>query len=149
MPTVNAPYLSLSSLPPHRTLYLSVSRCSHHPTTASHINPSKLDMSQSTSGSSLELLINAALQDYTKKAEIELDDHPLFKQLEKCNSVDSISSILQEQIDRFHEFRGKDGKITKSLTSTIHVLYTLSTSTTLSEAISLVCPKSLIVIFSS
>jgi hypothetical protein len=105
-------------------------------------------MSQSTSGSSLELLFKAALQDYTRKAEIELDNHPLFKQLEKCDSVDSISSILQEQIDRFHEFRGKDGKITKSLTSTIHVLFALSTSTTLSEAISLVCAKSLIVIFS-
>jgi hypothetical protein len=81
------------------------------------------------------------LQDYAKKTGTKLDDHPLAKQLENCDSADAISSVLQEKARRFHEFRGEDGKIVISLKSAIHILYTLSTSTTLGEGIGIVCPK--------
>jgi fungal STAND N-terminal Goodbye domain len=97
---------------------------------------SMTDMSQSST--SFRPLFNAALQDYAKKTGTKLDDHPLAKQLENCDSVDSISSVLQEQAQRFYEFRGEDGKIMTSLKAAVQVLYTLSTSTVLGEGIGIV-----------
>ena len=87
---------------------------------------------------SLLLLYNSALQDYTTQTGTNLVDHPFAKQLEKCESVESISTLLQESARRFHEPRKEDGKITKSLKCAVHVLHTLSTSTVLSEGIGLV-----------
>ena len=88
------------------------------------------------------LLYNSALQDYTIQTGTNLIDHPFAKQLEKCESVDSISSLLQENVQRFRKFRGEDGKITNSLKCAVHVLHTLSTSTVLGEGVGLVRPKS-------
>jgi hypothetical protein len=97
------------------------------------------DMSQAFAHStSFRPLFNAALQDYAKKTGTKLDDHALAKQLEICDSVDSISSVLQEQAQRFYEFRGEDGKIMTSLKAAVQVLYTLSTSTILGEGIGIV-----------
>jgi hypothetical protein len=104
-------------------------------------------MSQSTPSSSFQSLFNSALQDYADQTGIKLNDHSLTKQLENCDSIDAISSILQEHARRFYEFRGEDGKIMKSLESVINVLYTLSTSTVLGEGIGIVCPKLLIFFF--
>ena len=87
------------------------------------------------------LLYNSALQDYTTQTGTNLIDHPFAKQLEKCESVDSISSLLQQNVQRFREFRGEDGKITKSLTCAVHVLHTLSTSTVLGDGVGLVRSK--------
>jgi len=95
-------------------------------------------MSQLSSSLSFQPLFNAALQDYANQTGTRLDEHPIAKQLQNCDSVESISSLLQEQPRRFREFRGEDGKIMKSLKSVIHVLYTLSTSTALGEGIGLV-----------
>jgi hypothetical protein len=95
-----------------------------------------------TSSLPFQLLFNAALQDYANQTGIKLDEHPLAQQLDDCDSVDSITSVLQEHARKFHEFRGEDGKIMKSLKCAVHVLYTLSTSTALGEGIGLVCRKS-------
>jgi len=100
-------------------------------------------MSLSPSASFL-LLYNSALQDYTTQTGTNLVDHPFAKQLENCESVDSISSLLQENVQRFHEFRREDGKITKSLKCAVHVLHTLSTGTVLGEGIGLVCPHAVL-----
>jgi hypothetical protein len=93
---------------------------------------------------SFQDLFNAALQDYEIQTGTVLFDHPFAKQLEECNSVDAITAILQEQAQIFRKFRGDDGKIMKSLKSSINVLYTLSNSTVLGQGISLVCSKLLI-----
>ena len=98
------------------------------------------DMSFPPSASFL-LLYNSALQDYTTQTGTNLINHPFAKQLDKCESVDDISSLLQENVQRFHEFRGENGKISKSLKCAVHVLHTLSTSTVLGEGVGLVRPK--------
>ena len=100
------------------------------------------EMSHTSSSSHFELLFNAALQDYANQTGTKLDEHPLAQQLDNCDSEDSITSVLQEHARKFHEFRGEDGKIMKSLKCAVHVLYTLSTSTALGEGIGLVCRKS-------
>ena len=106
----------------------------------SHHISSISDMSQpsSSSSSSFQGLFNAALQDYENQTKTKLVQHPLAKKLEACDSVDSITAIFQEQAQIFGGFRGDDGKIMKSLRSSVDVLYTLSNSTILGEVIGLV-----------
>jgi hypothetical protein len=96
-------------------------------------------MSQPSSTSSFEDLFNAALQNYENQTGTRLDDHPLAKQLGACDSVDSITAVLQEQAQIFRKFRGDDGKLMKSLKSSVDVLHTLSISDVLGEG--LVHPK--------
>ena len=96
------------------------------------------DMSQLPSSSSFQGLFNAALQDFENQTKTELVEHPLAKKLEACDSVDSITAILQEQVRIFGEIRGEDIKIMKSLRSSVDILYTLSNSTILGEVIGLV-----------
>jgi hypothetical protein len=103
-----------------------------------------MNQSSSSSSSSFQPLFNSALQDYADQTGIKLNEHVLIKQLENCDSIDSICSILQEHAQRFHAFRGEDGKIVKSLKSVINVLYTLSTSTVLGEGVGMVRPKLLV-----
>jgi hypothetical protein len=88
--------------------------------------------------SSFRDLFDAALHDYQNQTGISLADHTFTGQLEACNSVDSVTAILQEQAQIF---RGDDGKIMKPLKSSVEVLYTLSNSTILGQGIALVHPN--------
>jgi len=71
-------------------------------------------------------------------------DHPFAEKLEACDSANSITAILQEQAQIYREFREDDGKLMKSLKSSVEVLYTLSISTVLGGGIGLVHTKSFI-----
>ena len=76
---------------------------------------------------------------------MKLDEHhPLIQQLENCNSVDSISSAIQQYARWLRESQGEDGKMMRSLKGAVQVLYMLSTSTILGEGIGIVCSESLI-----
>jgi len=97
--------------------------------------------SSSSSSSSFQSLFTAAVQEYANQTGTTLDDHPLAGLLERCDSVDSISSVLQQHARRFSEFRGDDGKIMKSLKRAVHVLYMLSTSSVLGAGVGLVCVR--------
>ena len=78
------------------------------------------------SGSSrLHALFAAAMTDYEKKTGIALDKHPLAKQLQSCDSVESVTVVLCKQIQDFSEFREKD-KILKPLKKALSVLHALS-----------------------
>ena len=89
--------------------------------------------------SSFHDLFKAALLDYENQTGAKLIEHPFAKQLETCESVDSINAILQKQAQIFRKFRGDDGKIMKSLKSSVDVLYALSS--TVLGGIGLVHPK--------
>jgi len=95
-------------------------------------------MSHPSPSSTFQSLFDVALQDYEIQTGTKLADHPLAKQLEACDSVDSVTSFLQERARSFHEFRGEDGKFMRSLKRVVHVLYTLSTNAALGESIGLV-----------
>jgi hypothetical protein len=92
-------------------------------------------MSQPSSSTTLRALFDAALQDYNDKTGNVLSDHPIAKQLETCESVDSIISILQEQARSFREFRENDGRLMKALNSSVDVLCAPSISSALNEAV--------------
>ena len=95
-------------------------------------------MSHPSPSSTFESLFDVALQDYENHTGTKLADHPLAKQLEACDSVDSVTSFLQKRARAFHEFRGEDGKFMRSLKRVVHVLYSLSTNAALTESIGLV-----------
>ena len=111
--------------------------------------PFLMSQPSSSSSSSFHALFNTALQDYEKRTKTKLVEHPLAKKLEACNSVDSITSIFQEQAQMFGGFRRDDGKIMKSLRSSVDVLYTLSNSAILGEVIGLVVHATLLIALSS
>jgi hypothetical protein len=95
-------------------------------------------MGQSSSSSTFRVLFIAALQDYKDKTGTSLVNHPFAKQLETCKSVSSITAILQEQAQSFHEFREKGGKLMKALNSSVDVLCSPSISSALNGAIGVV-----------
>jgi hypothetical protein len=94
------------------------------------------DQSQS---SRFRLLFDSALQEYQSQTGTSLASHPLAAKLQDCDSIESITTVLQEQARAFSEFRGGDGRVMKSLKTVVSVVYTLSVSTVLGEAIGLVC----------
>ena len=96
---------------------------------ATSVSLAKVDSLEMEQTSSFQDLFNAALQDYQIQTGSSLIDHPFAKQLESCDSVDSITAILEEQAQIFRNFKGDDGKLVKSIKYSVNVLYTLSTNT--------------------
>ena len=62
---------------------------------------------------------------YEKQTGIALAKHPLAKQLQNCDSVESVTTVFHEQTQAFSEFWGKD-KVLKPLKTVLSVLYKLS-----------------------
>jgi hypothetical protein len=91
-----------------------------------------------SSESNLRSLFETALREYEKQAGTNLRDSRIIINLQSCESVEAISAILQEQAQAFHKFRGNDGKLTRWLKRTVHVLHTLSTSSVLGAGVGLV-----------
>jgi hypothetical protein len=100
-------------------------------------------MSDQAGSSHLQVLFESALQDYEKQTGTALANHPLAEQLENCNTVESITALLQEQAQAFSKFRGGERRIMRSLKSAVSVLHTLSIGSTLGEATCLVRRKTL------
>ena len=101
------------------------------------------DMSQP---STLQALFNAALQDYKDKTGNSLSDHPFAKQLQECNSVEAISTILEDQARIFREFRDH-GKLINSLNRLADILSSPFITTVLGEGIGLVVrPKAFVTV---
>jgi Lon protease-like protein len=99
-------------------------------------------MSNQSGSSRFRVLFETALQDYDRQTGTTWANHHLAEQLGECNSVESISALLQEQARSFSDSRGGASRIMKPLKRTVSVLYTLSSS--LGEAIGMVHPKLLV-----
>ncbi len=99
------------------------------------------NMADQSQSSRFRVFFESALQDYQNQTGTTLVNHPLAEKLRNCNSVESVTAVLQEQARAFTEFRGGDDKIIKSLKSVVSVLYTLCASTAPGEAIGFVRPK--------
>jgi hypothetical protein len=96
-------------------------------------------MSQPSSlSSTFRILFDAALQDYKDKTGNSLIEHPIAKQLETCESVNSITAILQEQAQSSREFRENGGRLMKALNSSVDFLCAPSITSALNVAIGLV-----------
>src|SRR6266705_4083451 len=93
-----------------------------------------------------QALFELALEDYETKTTVSLAKHPLAQKLEDCHSVESITTLLQDQTRTFGEFRGRD-RMMKSIRSAVSFLYKLSTTASLGDDIGLVCRKTLMTVF--
>jgi hypothetical protein len=87
--------------------------------------------------SHLQVLFEAALQDYERQTGIALPKHPLAERLQECDSVGSITAIFHEETQAFKEFRGKE-KIMKSLQNAVSLLSNLAVCAKLGEVIGMV-----------
>ena len=104
-------------------------------------------MSDNLQSSRLEALFQSAMHDYEQQTGTPLANHPLAEQLQNCQSVDSITTLLQEQAGVFSGFRGSD-KIMKSLKSIVSALSRVSAVAAAGQNIGLVRPSLLIMCFS-
>ncbi|KAH8976755.1 hypothetical protein EDB86DRAFT_3017403, partial [Lactarius hatsudake] len=86
--------------------------------------------------SDFQLIFSTALKAYEKQTKRDLLAHPLASQLQNCESLDSILSVLQSQVDDLDQARKSDERLTKWLSPTVAVL--LAFSTTLGEGVGLV-----------
>jgi hypothetical protein len=97
----------------------------------------KCDMSHQSQSSQLQMAFEAAIQEYAKRTGVALVEHPLTKQLRNCDSVDSITSALQ-QVGALSRFR-ESHKVTKPIKNIVSVLYRISTVTNLDQVVGPVC----------
>ena len=100
-------------------------------------------MSDQSGSSNFPSLFESALHDYEKQTGIPLANHPLARQLQNCQSIDSVTALLQEQARAFSEFRERD-KIMKSLKSVVSALSKVCAIATLGQDIGMVSPGPLI-----
>ena len=92
-------------------------------------------MSDQSGPSQFQALFEAAFRDYQQQTGQTLANHPLAERFQSCNSVESVTAVLREQIETSSEIRGKD-KILKPLKNVLLVLHNLSSDSDLG----LVCP---------
>ena len=90
-----------------------------------------------------EALFEEALHDYERQTGIPLANHPLAEQFQNCQSVDSVTTLLQEQTQAFSDFRRSD-KIMKSLKSLVSALSRVSAVAAPGHNIGMVRPRLLI-----
>ena len=94
-------------------------------------------MSHQSQSSQLQIAFEAAIQKYAERTGVALAEHPLTAQLRNCDSVDSITSVLQ-QVGALGRFR-ESHKVTKPIKNIVSVLYRIFAVTNLDQVVGLVC----------
>ena len=82
--------------------------------------------STSTPSPNFQSIFHTALKAYEKKTKKDLIAHPLFAQLQACNSSSDILTILQDKVNEFDQARSADERLSQWLNPTINVLYSFS-----------------------
>ena len=73
----------------------------------------------------LKALFESALQAYEKETRVSLDQHPLAVNIQHCQSVDRITTLLQGQVQSFNDFRETD-RMMRAIKITVSNLTPLS-----------------------
>jgi hypothetical protein len=86
-------------------------------------------MGPSSQPSSLHSLLGDAVEKYKNQVGTSLIENQFATQLETCHSVESVTAVLEERVQAFRQFLGRDRhpKIMKSIKRVVHVLHTVST----------------------
>jgi hypothetical protein len=82
--------------------------------------------STSTSHSNFASIFNVALEKYKRRTKQDIAKHPLLPKLQSCDSPEAILSVLREQSPEFNRSQNSDDGLTKWVTPTVNVLYSLS-----------------------
>lgn len=100
---------------------------------------SQVPSTTSTSSTSFEKVLTAALEEYKKKTKKDIASHPLATQLKSCDSPSAILAVLQAQIRASDKSQSADEKLTKWLDPTVNVVYAFSAI--LGDAVGLVIAR--------
>ena len=104
------------------TLLPSLTNC----TVASTMSSSTSVQIPSTPPSDLNSILDAALSEYKKTTGGGLLDHPLAKEVKKCDSIGAISAILLGQARQFQQFKDGDQRLMKWIDPMVETLSTFS-----------------------
>jgi fungal STAND N-terminal Goodbye domain len=102
--------------------------------------------STTTSPHNFQLIVDAALDEYTKQTGVDLAQNPLAHKLQHTDSSDGVLKLFQEREKEFKEYRDRNRKFINLLKPTVQVLHALSGP--LGESISLVSCTSFILLTS-
>jgi hypothetical protein len=84
----------------------------------------------------LQLILSAALENYSKQTGKHLQNDPLSTEIQLCKSPDDILNVLKMHAEKLD--KNDESKLTKCLNHIVDGLYTLSTNPVLSAGASLV-----------
>jgi hypothetical protein len=79
----------------------------------------------------------SALQAYQTKTGITLAEHTLAVQLQSCNTIESITTLVQSQAQAFSDYQESD-RIMKSIKAIVSISTSLSAAAPLADAVGLV-----------
>ena len=96
-------------------------------------------MSATTISSSNFQLVTKALADYAEQTGIDLTENPFADKLQRCDSAEDISTLLQDRAKAFKEYRDGNRKLINCLNPVVQFLHIFSG--TLGEALVLVSPS--------
>ena len=87
-------------------------------------------MSASSESSVLQSLLNDAIDEYKTQVGTSLVENQLATQLGTCDDVQSVAALLEERVQAFHDFLGRDRhpKMKQSIGRTVHLLHTILAS---------------------
>jgi len=100
------------------------------------------DMTDQPASARFQVLLESALQGYEKQAGIKLTDweDSLAIRLQRCHSIDDITTLLQDKTQAFDDFRQRD-RIFKSIKATVSILTPISALASAADDAGLVCQK--------
>jgi hypothetical protein len=78
------------------------------------------------SSTSLESILNAALESYTKQTVIDLTGHPSAEKVQNCHSPEDILELLLERETAFKDYRNKYRKLINCLRPVVQVIHAIS-----------------------
>jgi hypothetical protein len=84
----------------------------------------------------------SALQDYGRNTGVPLAQHPLAVDLQSCQSVDDVTTLLQRQAQAFSDSKEKD-RMMRAMKTTVSILVPLSDVTSIAEAVGVVRQKAM------
>jgi len=99
-------------------------------------------MADQPTSARFQVLLESALQDYQKKPGLKLVDweDSLAVPLQRCHSIDDITTLLQDKTQAFDDFRRRD-RIFKSINATVSILTPISAFASAADGAGLVRQK--------
>ena len=99
-------------------------------------------MTDQPASARFQALLEKALQDYEKKASITFPDweDSLAIRLQRCHTIDDITTLLQDKMQAFDDFRQRD-RIFKSIKATVSILTPISALASAADGAGLVRQK--------
>ena len=82
--------------------------------------------SPASSTPNFQPILDKALKEYKKKTGKDLTTHPLAAEINGCDSLEAILTILQGKANELNDSMGSNDRLTKWLAPTVNVLNALS-----------------------